>query len=334
MIEDYKIIKELGHGIFGTVYLVRKNKKYYVLKIEKIPEKELKQNYKSSIWREIEFAKNFANKHQDNFIKLIEYDIIDNCEHKQKYSIPLEVFGKSGKELLLNKNKSTYCIRKIYTLIDTTVYDIIEELNKKQLYSIFIQICYAIYLMNKYGYVHGDLHTGNIGLVKTNKKIKVFDKLIPSYGYQVKIIDYGSVLNKKYKLTKNVFGSEKKNFDLRFKYEILWSLSELIVNLTQVWEKLDVTFNFEKLKKEFIKMPEYQVISKLVSDDENQILLFQIMYPDKFQKIILGDKFKKTIPVKLYLPFEDLIFLLNATPIKEITDLKTIANYFIKQLQR
>ena len=57
------------------------------------------------------------------------------------------------------------------------------------------------------------------------------------------------------------------------------------------------------------------------------------MYPEKFQKLILGDKFKKTIPVKLYMPFEDLIFLLNATPIKEISDLKTIANYFINKIK-
>ncbi len=58
-IDDYKIIKELGAGLFGTTYLVEykekgisnifKKPKKYALKIEKILEKDIKKSSKSPI---------------------------------------------------------------------------------------------------------------------------------------------------------------------------------------------------------------------------------------------------------------------------------------------
>jgi len=76
MIKDYKIIKELGQGLFGTVYLVEKNGKNYALKVEHILEKDVEKNLRSPLWREIDFFSNFASKHKDQFIQLIEHDII------------------------------------------------------------------------------------------------------------------------------------------------------------------------------------------------------------------------------------------------------------------
>ena len=84
-LKKLKIIKELGSGMKGTVYLAKYNNKYYAYKIEKI----LKKNI-SSTKNEINFSLNFANKYHNQFI-LYKYDIIDNCNHNQKINISLNL---------------------------------------------------------------------------------------------------------------------------------------------------------------------------------------------------------------------------------------------------
>ena len=76
ILSNYKIIKELGYGIFGNVYLIKnktENKKY-ALKIQHVEKKDInlnnKSNNKSSIWREINFSLNFANKYPSQYVKL------------------------------------------------------------------------------------------------------------------------------------------------------------------------------------------------------------------------------------------------------------------------
>ena len=56
-LENIEIIKELGKGMHGTVYLVKdiSNNKY-AMKVEQIFEKDLIKTTKSPVWREIEFS--------------------------------------------------------------------------------------------------------------------------------------------------------------------------------------------------------------------------------------------------------------------------------------
>ena len=61
MINNYKIVKELNKGYSGVAYLVEKNNTQYVIKRQKLLPKEVKPNYKYSIWCEIDFNK-FVNK--------------------------------------------------------------------------------------------------------------------------------------------------------------------------------------------------------------------------------------------------------------------------------
>ena len=96
-IDRYKIVEKLGNGVNGTVYKVSYKGKYYALKIEKILAKERKMDTKYDIWRAIEFGKNYANKHPDRFMQLITYDIIDNCQHDQKYPFSISVLGNARK---------------------------------------------------------------------------------------------------------------------------------------------------------------------------------------------------------------------------------------------
>jgi 5-methylthioribose kinase len=67
-------------------------------------------------------------------------------------------------------DSSTFCIRKIYSLIDFTLDKIIKKLNEEEIKSIAVQLINIIYLMTKYNYIHGDFHFGNVGVVKTTKK--------------------------------------------------------------------------------------------------------------------------------------------------------------------
>ena len=82
----YKIIKELGHGMVGTVYLVSHNNIKYAYKIEHILPSEYKNYKNSNSKEEIDFSIKFANNYPNQFIKLIDYDFIKDCKHKQKYT--------------------------------------------------------------------------------------------------------------------------------------------------------------------------------------------------------------------------------------------------------
>ena len=57
---EYKIIKELGYGMIGTVYLIETQEKNYALKIENVLETDLIESSQSRIWREINFCLKFV----------------------------------------------------------------------------------------------------------------------------------------------------------------------------------------------------------------------------------------------------------------------------------
>ena len=61
-----------------------------------------------------------------------------------------------------------------------------------------IQLTYTIKLLHLNDYIHGDIHMGNIGWIKTakNKKIQILNQSIPTFGYIFKVIDYGMVIKK------------------------------------------------------------------------------------------------------------------------------------------
>ena len=81
-----KVIKKLGAGMLGTVYLIEYENKIYAMKIQKILEEEKTKNIKFPIWREALFY-NDVNKmppeSQKFFCKLYGYKIIENCKHDQ-----------------------------------------------------------------------------------------------------------------------------------------------------------------------------------------------------------------------------------------------------------
>jgi len=312
-LSNYQIIKELGYGMFATVYLIKnlKNKKKYALKIQHIEKKDLKSNTKSNIWREINFSIDFANNYPNQFVELLEYDFISNCKLKQKYSFDITTFPIKYQKIFKQLNSSPYCVRKIYQLINGDLYQLNDLLSPKQIYSMIIQLTYTIKLLHSNDYIHGDIHMGNIGWVKTteNYKIKIFNLLIPTFGYIFKLIDYGMVI-KKIDI-KNI--NEKKKFQDNFLNELVLLVYMMVdTKIYDYINKNKINMNFNRDYKQFKESIFYPIINKYSNLKEIQMFLFDILFPTQYQKIAFNSQYSKTIPRKLYIPFDDIIyFILN-----------------------
>jgi tRNA A-37 threonylcarbamoyl transferase component Bud32 len=317
-INKLKIEKKLGSGMAGAVFLVsstvKNEKKEYALKIEKIAEKYINKDLKLRDWREIDFSINFANKYPEQFIYLYNYDIIKNCKHIQQNEEPnyiehLKKIPLESQKYFIEKNKSNYCIRKIYSLVNNNLYNIFENLTKKQLYSMIAQISYILYLMKQNGYMHNDLHTQNIGVKKTNKKyLTLLDNKIPIIDYQYKAIDFGWVLHKKYKLTKN----EKERFENSKKNEITRLLKILasIEKNDKIKKLIDLEDNPILLKK-FIKSDDYYLVKDYGINDIDRFFIYQILYPENAQKMILGKDYTVTYKINFRCDLADILYFFN-----------------------
>ena len=314
-IDNLKLKKKLGSGMFGTTYLTTYKNKDYAIKIEKIAEKNINYDLRIQDWREIDFSLNFANKYPDQFIMLYAYDVINNCKHVQEYynnqipqHLPSNVIVK-----LKEKQESKYCIRKVYSLVDTTFSKIYDNITKEQYYSCLAQISYIAFLMKNSGYTHNDLHGENLGVlyVNKNKKLNILNTLIPTFGLQFKAIDFGTVLNTKYKLNK------KEN--LIYKYNLEEEINRIIRRIVSFekseffFTKLITSDKFPEIFAEVKKHLLFKATTDLTKNIQNRFLLFQILFPEEFQKILLKDKFTNTIHPKLKIDLTDFIFLLNNT---------------------
>ena len=313
-IDKIKIIKMIGRGMYGTIYLCKYKQKFFAYKIEHILEQDI-HNKKSNIWKEINFSIKFANKYQEQFITLYNYDIVNNCTHKQDHIWDISLFNDKLQKEFNNLSNSNYCIRKIYSLVDNTLGEIINTLNKQQIYSFIIQFSYIIYLLEINKYIHGDIHQLNIGVIKTSKKyINIFNYKVPTYGYIYKLIDFGRALHKKDVITK----SEKKTYNDLYGNEVDFILTILSSNLHLI--------NY--IKKNKIKVNEFDVRKAFPNSNEDKILntfcnnnddkcriykfnLYKILYPEAYQKQLLGEKYKKVIEPILRIDLIDILYILK-----------------------
>jgi len=266
--DKYKIIKVIGTGMFGTTYLAicKKNKKKYALKITKISADEglsKKGDIDYEHWRQVDFGNKFSN--EKHMMDLHDSFITDDCNYKQKINkYSLETNKIKIKEL----NKSKYCSILVYDLKEGILKDIIGYdkpiLKPEILYTMCAQIAYALYIMYKKGYTHGDVHAGNIGYVKTKQKtIKILNYKIPTHGYIFSLIDYGFVNHKKYDQDR-MTGPDFKiladdGYDLK-KLTYLMSNIEISFRIfkkrVKNFTKADKEIIFEKIKK----LPEWDLI--------------------------------------------------------------------------
>lgn len=239
-INKFKIIKELGHGMNGVVFLVKYHDKKYALKIEHIYEKDIEKSNSSYIWREIFFCKKLGNKYPNQFTKLYKYDIISDCNYKHSKNIILNIKNKID-----GLSQSKYCIRRIYDLVDGTFKDLIYKLSDEQISSFILQLSHTMMLLQKNGYSHGDIHFGNIGYIKTTKTyIKILNNKIPTYGYIYKLIDYGFIKNK----NNNLYIGNRIKFELSYFCEYILII---LLNIIYLTSKISIP-NIMKLIRKYL----------------------------------------------------------------------------------
>jgi hypothetical protein len=318
-----EIIKELGHGMFGTVYKIKKDNKYYAMKIEHILKEDVEKNLKSPHWREIHFITKMNSICPDQFIKLYDYEFIEDCDHVQKYSVDLKEFAKYHRDKINKLAKSKMCIRKIYELVDGSVRDIINILDEKQRYSMLAQLAGIINILEKNKYIHGDFHIGNIGYIKTDKKhIKILNHIIPTFGYIFKAIDYGSVMHPTYKLSKNNKTYYKNTFGTEFMSVIQTVMMEKEKFFNFAFHN-KVKLDYKKNVKQIMNSDLKNVLKEYTDNKDFIFTLAEVLYPEIFQKIILGKHFTNIIPINLFFDPADFIYIITCD-----LDLNKIIEYY------
>lgn len=321
--ENIKIINKIGSGLLGDVYKCTIENNSYALKIEKIEKKNIEYDLAAQEWREIEFSQSFANNYPEQFVTLCCYDIAENNE-KREISYNKAKLSKKVINRLTNKAKSTLAIRRLYSLVDDNLKNVIDTFTKKQLYSTIVQMAYICYLMQSHGYSHNDLHTKNIGVVyvDSNKDIKISNKKLCSHGIQIKALDFGVSMHEKYGLTETEY--------FMHRYGLINDINRFLIKLvtfepghliTKIFNWSDVPDVFD----DFGLTREYKMLEDFAVNKYDKFYLFQLICPDKFQKMALKENFVKVVKPFVKIDLCDFLFIF-----KHKLDLKTIMKHFIK----
>jgi hypothetical protein len=167
----------------------------------------------------------------------------------------------------------------------------------------------VLYLMKKNGYTHNDLHSRNIGVVKTNKNyLRILDNKIPLLGYQYKVIDYGMVLHKKYKMDK----IEKKMHKDSNLNEIVRLLKKVVTfEKNDKIKKLFSSNREVKLFDKFINSDDYFLVKEFGINDDDRFLIYQILFPDNAQKMFFGKNYTMTYKPVMRFDLIDIIYFFN-----------------------
>ena len=283
-----KVIKELGAGMFGTAFLIEYDDRRYVQKVQHILSEERKKDYKYELWCELDLYKYIDKLPEDDrsfFTQLHAYSIFQ-CEHKQVRPFKVNLYDKKNKfaQRLRKLDKSPWCVSYILEYHgDTTLYKFMQNYIKDKpknmqeqtlfITSLCLQICKIILILYAGGYSHNDLHDSNIMIKPTKEKFFDFaGKKIPFMGYQLCAIDYGLVLNKKFKQKYEGFG-EIFNRDPAgwLFYEIMYDtmgpllgISKLIGDCNKLkmrlpWESKAV---FDSFREMITKHPDFFLLAR------------------------------------------------------------------------
>lgn len=330
-LSDYTIIKELGKGMHGTVYLVEdKNKKKYGMKVEQVFKKDLPKNLKSPIWRELDFAENLLSKYPDYFMQIYKSEN-KKCNYVHKLDdIKWQTMSKDQTKYYKKLFKSPYCSIKITSLVDDMLHNILYKLtNKKIILDLFIQVVNLAYLINKEGYYHRDFHPKNIGIIYTkDKTIKILNSDIKTHGYKLNGIDYGMVLHNKYDLEPWEKQALKYDNDLYQNfYKIVFKI--MLKNLTDKYPHTNINQLVPISEQDAKHLDKYLKHIKIdngqsVKDNYKyfQELLYKIVYFDKFQEQL---RIEKKVKLFEFIPVSSVTYI-----VKNYYHLKKILIHLIK----
>ena len=289
MAEDYKEIKELGHGGFGKVYLIEKNNKYYALK--KLFIKELNEEEKEKCKNEIIILRRFNN---ENIVKF--YDSYIKNEYMY---IIMEYAGDSNLKKFIKKYK-----------------DRDKFIPEELIYKIVLQICIGLKEIHENKIIHRDLTPDNIFINEKNYKIKIGD-----FGIS-KILDtinkYSKSTIGKYKYFAKEL-EEGKNYDIRVD---IYSLGCIIYELLSRNEYyIDKKYNIPKVNEIYNEKWE-NLINLLLKDDYHRRPNIEMVY-----NYIINFNKNNINEIKITINVDSLgkVYFLNNTDDKdELTKLKEI----------
>jgi serine/threonine-protein kinase ULK/ATG1 len=155
--DQYRIIKEIGSGSFGKVYMVEDTKSKFHLAVKKINKKDLEENeyLHQAFWKELDVMRRCEC---ENSVKLVEHFLSSNC-----YNIVMELCD-TDLEIVLNKRSRGFSEEEVKELL-------------KQLNNVFL-------IMDKENIIHRDLKLRNI--------MVVFNKAsTSSLNFSAKLSDFG-----------------------------------------------------------------------------------------------------------------------------------------------
>jgi hypothetical protein len=197
-----KIIRTLGHGVYGVTYLAEYKNEHVLVKKAPIDPSELDD--KTSRYNASLAFDKFALKHPEHFMSIIKSDIIEDC----KWNFRDEVAALVGNENVPKKDihRSRYCSFMIMKpVLDDTLKNwyssIIPDIKtnkpgvRSQVYGFLAQFFYMYRLMENAGWYHADSKWKNIMYAKTEDatiSMEIDEKkiTIPSHGKRWYLIDY------------------------------------------------------------------------------------------------------------------------------------------------
>ena len=198
----------------------------------------------------------------------------------------------------------------VYSKIDLTFKEYIQKhhFHPSQVivYDLYIQIFSIICILQQEGWTHRDLHIGNIGLVRTsNKTIEINGHTIPTHGYLVQAIDYGSVVHSAipfrdiYLLFRLLYDTKTNTF------MDIYSIKKIPLSAVQT----------KSIQRYLIKGTSREDQWK---NNDLSFLLFRLLYPIEFKKVY------PTIEILIFLPKKTIIYI-----IKNINNPTTCLEYLI-----
>lgn len=238
-----KVIKKLGIGMWGSVYLIDYKHKKYAMKVQKILEEEKTQNPKFPIWREILFYNDVNKMPQESqkfFCNLHGFKIQEcgKYKHIRPKNVPdNSIFVEKFKEL----NASNICAILVMDYLGSTSLDnyLLSSPPTKKIYSILLQICKINQILVDMKYSHNDLKPANLMVTPTkDKTFNLMDHKIPYDGLQLVAIDYGNMTNVSYGRTLSNDSEEYYFLDL----------TKTIFSIVQNVPKLEKNCRLQKKK--------------------------------------------------------------------------------------
>lgn len=216
----------------------------------------------------------------------------DIGEHEIEFAETVAVKYPNHFMILYDHDKETL----IYSKIDLTFRDYLQhsKLSNTVLYDLYIQMMYIICILQKEGWTHHDFHSGNIGLVKTkDETIEIKGHRIPTHGYYVQAIDYGSVVHSvlPYRDLYRLFASYVYDTHTHT-YKDIWSIQK----------KPFLSFQKKKIQQ---YLPTSTDMKEQWRNNDISFVLFQLLYPTDFKKAYPSiDKF-------IYLPTKVMLYIIK-----------------------